>query len=43
MDEEIQQIKQGAKRGWPVVMGWVGGMTALIGFFASLTGVASGL
>ena len=38
MDEEIQKIEQGAKRGWPVVMGWVGGITALIGLFASLAG-----
>lgn len=38
MDEEIQQIRQGAKREWPVVMGWVGGITALIGLFASVAG-----
>jgi tetratricopeptide (TPR) repeat protein len=38
MDEEIQKIAQGAKREWPVVMGWVGGITALIGLFASLAG-----
>lgn len=38
MDEEIQKIEQGAKREWPVVMGWVGGITALIGLFASLAG-----
>jgi len=38
MNEEIQQIKQEAKRGWPVIMGWVGGITALIGLFASLAG-----
>jgi hypothetical protein len=40
MSDEIQQIKQGAKRGWPLVMGWVGGITALIGLFASLAGGA---
>jgi hypothetical protein len=38
MDEEIQRIEQGAKRGWPVIMAWVGGITALIGLFASLAG-----
>jgi tetratricopeptide (TPR) repeat protein len=38
MDEEIQKIEQGAKREWPVVLGWVGGITALIGLFASLSG-----
>ena len=35
MDEGI---KQEVKRGWPVVMAWVGGITALIGLFASLAG-----
>jgi Tfp pilus assembly protein PilF len=38
MQEEIHKIEQGAKREWPVVMGWVGGITALIGLFASLAG-----
>jgi Tfp pilus assembly protein PilF len=38
MNEEIQQVKQVAKRGWPVIMGWVGGITALIGLFVSLAG-----
>jgi hypothetical protein len=38
MNDEIQQIEQGAKRGWPVIMGWVGGITALIGLFASVAG-----
>jgi hypothetical protein len=38
MDEEIQEIKQGVKREWPVIMGWVGGITAPIGLFASLAG-----
>jgi len=38
MDEGIQKIEQGAKKGWPVVMAWVGGITALIGLFASLAG-----
>lgn len=38
MSEGFQQIKQEPKRGWPVIMGWVGGITALIGLFASIAG-----
>jgi tetratricopeptide (TPR) repeat protein len=38
MEEEIQKAEQGAKKAWPVVMSWVGGITALIGLFASLAG-----
>ena len=38
MDEGIQKIEQGAKRGWPVVMAWVGVVSAMIGLFASLAG-----
>lgn len=38
MEEEIQEVEQVAKKEWPVVMSWVGGITALIGLFASLGG-----
>jgi len=38
MGEEIKNLEQGAKKAWPVVMGWVGGITALIGLFATLGG-----
>jgi tetratricopeptide (TPR) repeat protein len=38
MSEEIQKAEQGAKKAWPAIMGWVGGITALIGLFASLAG-----
>lgn len=38
MEEEIQKVENVAKRAWPVVMSWVGGITALIGLFASLSG-----
>jgi tetratricopeptide (TPR) repeat protein len=36
MGEEIQ--KAAAKRDWLVIMGWVGGISALIGLFASIAG-----
>ncbi|MGO9338002.1 MAG: hypothetical protein ACLPY1_10895 [Terracidiphilus sp.] len=38
MEEQIQKVEQVAKKEWPVVMSWVGGITALIGLFASLGG-----
>ena len=38
MGEEIQKAELGAKRAWPAVMTWVGGITALFGLFASLAG-----
>lgn len=38
MKNEIQKVEQVAKNGWPVVMSWVGGITALLGLFASLAG-----
>lgn len=38
MENEIQKVAQVTKKGWPVVMSWVGGITALIGLFASLGG-----
>jgi tetratricopeptide (TPR) repeat protein len=38
MEDEIQKVEQVVKKGWPVVMSWVGGITALIGLFASLAG-----
>jgi tetratricopeptide (TPR) repeat protein len=41
MGEEIQKAEAGAKRAWPVVMSWVGGISALIGLFASIAGGVS--
>lgn len=38
MDEEIQKAETGARKAWPLVMSWVGGITALIGFFGSIGG-----
>ncbi len=38
MEDEIQKVEQVAKKGWPVVMSWVGGITALLVLFASLAG-----
>ena len=38
MEEEIQKAEMGAKRAWPFVMSWDGGITALIGLFASIAG-----
>ena len=38
MNEEMQKTEATAKRTWPVVMSGVGGITALIGLFASLAG-----
>lgn len=38
MEEQIQKIEVAAKKTWPMVMAWVGGITALIGLFASIAG-----
>ena len=38
MDEQAKKLELDAKAAWPRVMGWVGGATALIGFFASVGG-----
>lgn len=38
MEDKIQNIEKVAKKGWPVVMSWVGGITALLGLLASLAG-----
>jgi len=35
MEDEIQKAETGAKKAWPLVMSWVGGITALIGLFVS--------
>ena len=42
MKDEIQKVAQVAKKGWPVVMSWVGGITALLGLFAVLPGALHG-
>ena len=38
MGQELQNAESSVKRSWPVVMSWVGGITALIGFVASVAG-----
>jgi tetratricopeptide (TPR) repeat protein len=38
MTEEIQKAEQAAKKAWPAIMSWVGGITAILGLFASLAG-----
>lgn len=38
MEGELQKAETSARKAWPVVMSWVGGITALIGLFASLAG-----
>jgi tetratricopeptide (TPR) repeat protein len=38
MGEQLEKAESSVKKGWPVVMGWVGGITALIGLFASVAG-----
>ena len=38
MDEQIEKIEAVAKKTWTVVIAWVGGITALIGFVASIAG-----
>jgi tetratricopeptide (TPR) repeat protein len=38
MEEQIPKIEAAAKRTWPVVMAWIGGTTAVIGFVASIAG-----
>ncbi|HEY1901459.1 MAG TPA: hypothetical protein VGG56_03450 [Terracidiphilus sp.] len=38
MEEDIQKAEMSARKAWPVIMSWVGGVTALIGLFASIAG-----
>ncbi len=38
MEEEIQKAEEGVKKAWPFLMSWVGGISALIGLFASIAG-----
>ena len=38
MEEEAKKFETNVKRAWPHVMAWVGGITAIIGFFASVGG-----
>ncbi|HXR39275.1 MAG TPA: hypothetical protein VN776_09285 [Terracidiphilus sp.] len=38
MGKELQKAESSVKRSWPTVMSWVGGITALIGLFASIAG-----
>jgi tetratricopeptide (TPR) repeat protein len=38
MDEEVQKIEVAAKRSWGEIMAWIGGITALVGFIATISG-----
>ena len=38
MEEKIEKIEVAAKETWKVIIAWVGGITALIGLFASIVG-----
>lgn len=38
MEEQIEKIEVAAKKTWPVVMAWIGGITAVIGFIATISG-----
>jgi tetratricopeptide (TPR) repeat protein len=38
MEERIQKIETTAKKTWPVVVAWIGGITAVIGFVGSVAG-----
>src|ERR1035438_850398 len=38
MEEQVQKAELGVRKAWPVVISWVGGITALIGLFATLAG-----
>ena len=38
MENRVQNAEQGVKKAWPVLMSWVGGITALIGLGASIAG-----
>jgi len=38
MEEQIKQAETDIKRAWPRVMAWAGGISAIIGLFASIAG-----
>jgi tetratricopeptide (TPR) repeat protein len=38
MDEQVEKIEVAAKRSWGVIMAWIGGITALIGFIGTIGG-----
>src|SRR5215469_15955854 len=38
MEKQIQKIEVAARRTWPVIMAWIGGITAVIGFIATISG-----
>jgi hypothetical protein len=38
MGDEIQKAEAGAKKAWPVVISWVGGISAIIGLLVTLGG-----
>jgi tetratricopeptide (TPR) repeat protein len=38
MSEEIQKVEVAAKRSWGIIMAWIGGISALIGFIGTIGG-----
>jgi hypothetical protein len=42
MEEQIQKIEVAAKKTWPVIMAWISGITAVIGFIATITAAGPG-
>ena len=38
MEEEVQKASSEVKKAWPVVMSWVGGISAIIGLIAGIAG-----
>jgi tetratricopeptide (TPR) repeat protein len=38
MGDEVQKAEAGARKAWPVVMSWVGGISAIIGLLVTLGG-----
>lgn len=38
MDEQLQKVEVAAKKSWGVIMAWIGGITALVGFVGTIGG-----
>ncbi len=38
MTEDMEKLEAVTKRTWPIVMAWIGGISALVGFFAMIGG-----
>jgi tetratricopeptide (TPR) repeat protein len=41
MDEQVQRIEVAAKKSWGIIVAWIGGISALIGFIGTLGGGVS--